>query len=150
MATMLEKYQTLYDDLVNRDAKMSTEDIWVFQELLYRIEVLQVCQTLLMDAPVGKEMSSMFCHYQLTDAYIENLKLERRLGLHADQEIQKQRDTALQNLCRIANDYRKRFSSFSPAKEDQYKAEIGKVIKTFLPAWISYRNKYINITSKEA
>lgn len=150
MAKMLEKYQNLYAGLVNRETTLSTEDIWVFQEILYRIEVLQVCRILFLNAPVGREMSEMFSHYQMTDAYIENLKLERRCGIQADQGLQKQRDTAHQNLCRVVDDYRKRFSSFAPAKEDQYKAVIGKVINTFLPAWISYRNTYINITSKGA
>ena len=150
MATMLEKYQNICADLTEGDCSMVPEEIWIFQEVVYRIEVLQVCQALVNNAPVGNEMKDMFSHYQMTDAYLENLKSERRNGTSSDQEMQKQQDTAHQNLCRVVEDYRKRFGSFSPTKQDHYKSEIGKVINTFLPAWICYRNKYINISSKEA
>ena len=149
MATMLEKYQKICSDLVC-GGSMAPEAIWMFQEVVYRIEVLQVCQAFANNAPVGNEMKDMFSHYQMTDAYLENLKSERRNGTSTDPEAQKQRDTAHQNLCRVVEDYRKRFGSFSPTKQDHYKSEISKVISTFLPAWISYRNKYINISSKEA
>lgn len=148
--TMLEKYQVTFAEIAKQESPMTLEQAWTFQELLYRIEVLQICQMFTVVAPVGNDMRAMLTHYQMVDGYFENLKCERRNGLAASEEEQKQRDTVHQNRCRIVNDYRKRFSSFTPGNPEQYKKEIGKAITTFLPAWIQTRNTYINIITKEA
>jgi hypothetical protein len=146
---MLEKYQHMFAGIAAQQP-VSLEQTWTYQELLYRMEALQVCQMFCANAPVGTDMRAMFTHYQMVDGYLENLKNERRCGLPAGDEEQKQRDAAHQNLCRIVGDYRKRFGSFAPSMPDQYKNEIGKTITTFLPAWIQARNAYIKINSKEA
>lgn len=148
--TMLEKYQLAFADITKQESPMTHEQSWTFQELLYRMEVLQVCQMFTVVAPVGNDMRAMLTHYQMVDGYFENLKCERRNGLAASEDEQKQRDTAHQSLCRIVTDYRKRFGSFTPGSPDQYKNEIGKAITTFLPAWIQTRNTYIEISTKEA
>ena len=148
--TMLEKYQIAYAELAKQGNSMTLEQAWTMQELLYRMEVLQACQMFTLIAPVGGDMRAMLTHYQMVDGYLESLKTERRNGLASREEEQKQRDTAHQNLCRIVNDYRKRFSSFSPTRPEQYKSEITRAITTFLPAWVQSRNTFIKITTKEA
>ncbi len=147
--SMLEKYQQKLADISSQQP-VSAEQAWIFQELLYRIGALQACQTFCAAAPVGDDMQAMYTHYQMVDGYLENLKIERRFGLHTGDEEKKQRETAHQNLCRIVVDYRKRFGSFSPTEPNQYKTEILKTITTFLPAWIQARNAYTNINSREA
>ena len=42
-------------------------------------------------------------------------------------------------------DGKKRFSSFVPGNDKQYKEAISNYIKTILPVWMQYRNMYINI-----
>ena len=147
--TMLEKYQHIFAEFA-RQSPIPLELVWVYQELLYRMEVLQVCQMFAASAPVGADMQAMLTHYRMTDGYLESLKSERRYGTAASEEEQKQRDTAHQNLCRVITDSRKRFGSFRPSAPDQYKNEIVKTINTFLPAWIQTRNTYIKIVTKEA
>ncbi len=147
--TMLEKYQHTFAGLASGQP-VPLEQAWTYQELLYRMEVLQTCQMFCANAPVGSDMQSMLTHYQMVDGYLENLKNERRFGIPAPDDEQKQRDTAHQNLCRIVADYRKRFGSFSPVNPEQYKNEIGKTITTFLPAWLQTRNAYTKINTKEA
>lgn len=147
--TMLEKYQHMFAGIASRQP-VPLEQAWVYQELLYRMEALQICQMFCANAPAGADMQAMFAHYQMVDSYLENLKNERRGSFSAGDEEQKQRETAHQNLCRIVQDYRKRFGSFSPSAQGQYKNEIGKTITTFLPAWIQVRNAYIKINSREA
>lgn len=147
--TLLEKYQIAFAEMVKDKGALSLEQAWSFQELLYRIEVLQVCQMFTMTAPVGNDLRAMVTHYQMVDGYFENLRSERRNGLVASEKEQKQRETVSQNLSRITNDYRKRFSSFSPSAPDQYKNEISRVISTMLPAWIQMRNVYAPIKMKE-
>lgn len=148
--TMLEKYQHSFMDIAQQAGELPLEQAWTYQELIYRMEVLQVCQMFASISPVGDDMRAMLIHYQMVDGYLENLKTERRIGFAASEDEQKQRDTAHQNLCRIVTDYRKRFGSFKPNNPEQYKNEIGKAITTFLPAWIQMRNAYIKINTKEA
>lgn len=148
--TMLERYQRSFIELTQQAAGMPLEQAWTYQELLYRMEVLQVCQMFSAIAPVGDDLRAMHMHYQMVDGYLEALKTERRSAFVASEEEQKQRDTSHQNLCRIVNDYRKRFGSFVPGNPEQYKNEICQAITTFLPAWIQTRNAYIKLNTKEA
>ena len=46
---------------------------------------------------------------------------------------------------KVALDGKKRFSSFVPGNDKQYKEAISNYIKTILPVWMQYRNMYINI-----
>ena len=62
---------------------------------------------------------------------------------------QKERDAAQNNLGRVIEDYRKRFSSFAPSAPESYSREIGRVIQTLLPAWLQFRNTFVPIKKKE-
>jgi len=150
MATMLEKYMYNLSRLV-QSQPMQLEQVWNYQELMYRIEVLQVCQMLVKTAPMGTKetQAEMITHYHMFDGYFECIKNERRIGLQTDENIQKQRDTAYQNLCHVIADYRKRFQSYHTKTPEQYSKNISKIVSTVLPAWINLRNTYMRINSKE-
>ena len=45
----------------------------------------------------------------------------------------------------MIQDYRKRFSAFSPTAAMAYKKEINRVITTLLPAWLQFRNTFVPI-----
>ena len=145
MATMLENYQELRNAMEKQESPLTTAQIWQYQELIYRIGVLETCQLYAKIAPVTDNINQMVTHYQLVDAYFQCLTQERRYGMAPDEKTQKQRDTSHQNLCRVMEDYRKRLASFAPGSHEQYKKEIGGVIGTFLPVWAAYRNTYITI-----
>lgn len=146
MATYLNEYNTLKTSITQQAVdSMSLEQLMVYQELLYRIEVLETCQTMCKSAPVTTNVPDLCGHYKLVDAYILCLTKERRLGQPADKTLKAQRETASGNLEQIVTDCRKRFSSFQPSGPDQYRASIGKMINTVLPAWLQFRNTYINI-----
>jgi len=127
-------------------------EIWEQQELLYRIEVLETCQMFQKTAPNSADVKLLVTHYQMADAYIQNLTQERRYGssVSVSEETSKQRDTALLNLQRVIQDYRKCFSSFAPGNDtDCYRKTIAAVIQVILPVWIQYRQTYVEI-KKEA
>jgi len=153
MATMLETYWNIK---ANMESGISTEkpgpaQVWLYQELLYRIEVLQVCQFFQKSSPESADPKALTPHYQMLNAYIENLTLERRFGANNGDDVQKIRDTAHGNLRRIVEDYRKRFSSFAPGGDvGRYCKEVASVIQTVLPAWIQYRQTYIEIKKEAA
>jgi len=142
MATLLEKYWNMKIslDAGMKTAKPGPAQIWEYQELLYRIEVLQVCQMFLQSAPESVNTGDLLPHYQIMNAYIENLVLERRSAAECGDTAIKIRDTAYDNLRSIIDDYRKRFGSFSPGNDaSRYGKEISMVCQTVLPAWVQYR-----------
>lgn len=153
MPTVLENYHAVRKKMAIQlnEKTFPPEQAWEYQELLYRIEVLEACQMFDMIAPVDCDAKAMLLHYQMVDAYIQGLCAERRYGTVADEHRKKQRETARDNLLRVIQDYRKRFSSFNPDRPEQYKKEIWRTICSLLPAWLQYRNTYVALgENKEA
>ena len=153
MATLLENYKASKDSFENglQVAKPGPAQIWMYQEFLYRIEVLEVCQMFVKTAPEGTDIKTLCVHYQMVDAYFQNLTMERRSGACSAESVQKQRDTAHGNLLRVIQDYRKRFGSFAPGNDaDCYRKIIANVIQTVLPVWVQYRQTYIELTKEAA
>ena len=153
MGTMLERYWAIKVDMDSgmQTAKPPPEQIWQYQELLYRIEVLQACRMFQKTAPESADVKVLTPHYQMLNAYIENLTLERRGCAANSGDMQAQRDTARGNLRRVVEDYRKRFGSFAPGNDaGRYGKEISSVIKAVLPAWIQYRQACTEISKEVA
>lgn len=148
MATWLSEYKKLKDDMEKQlsAGKASLEHLLLYQELLYRIEVLRVSQAFCQTAPVTTEVSVLAGHYQLLDAYIQCLTKERRLGQPADQNLKAKRQTAAETFTKVVQDCRKRFSSFTPVDQNQYRKDVSSLINTVLPVWLQLRNTYINIS----
>lgn len=148
MATWLTEYHSLKEKMAQQaiEGSMSLEQLMLYQELIYRIGVLETCQTLCKTAPVTSDMQAMGTHYKLVDAYILCLTKERRFGQPADKELKARRQTTSEALEKAVTDCRKRFSSFSPTAQDHYKKSIGSLVNTVLPVWLQLRNTYINIT----
>jgi len=140
--TLLERYWKIRVDFkdVHKETMPSPAQLWNLQEVMYRIEVLEVFQQFAIAAPLSADMKVLFRHYQVVDAYAENLKKERDFPTAPNQDLQKQRDTALTSLCSVIDDYRKRYASYTPQTPEQYHKDIGRTIGTILPAWIQYRN----------
>jgi hypothetical protein len=126
------------------------EEVSRQQEILYRIEVLESCQLFVKTTPLTAEPKALYWHYLMVDAYFRNLRTERCLAVHANEDVQKRRDTALGNLDRVIQDYQNRFKSFAPSGDaDHYRKKITGVIQTVLSVWVQYRQTFIEI-SKEA
>lgn len=147
MATLLNQYLTKQEELQSQIAadSMPLDSLVILQELNYRICVLKTMQSFCQTAPVTTEAKPIGFHYQLVDAYVRFLISERKFGLRTDEAGAKKRETAAAALERIFTDNRKRFASFQIANQSQYKNSIGNMVQTILPAWIQYRNTYINI-----
>ena len=151
MATVLESLYNRRSEMDQRIAKggVPADVIWRHGEIVYRIGVLETCQMFCRTAPVTMETQFLLGHYKMLDAYVQCLALERRYGPNRGPDTQKERDAAQNNLGRVIEDYRKRFSSFSLSAPDSYSHEIGKVIQTLLPAWLQFRNTFVPIKKKE-
>lgn len=151
MPTVLENYHNLHKEVDQRIAQggAPAEALWQHGEVVYRISVLETCQTFCKTAPVTLEMQALQGHYKMLDAYVQCLASERRYGPNRGPDTQKERDAAQNNLGRVIQDYRKRFASFAPTEPDSYSREIGKVVRTLLPAWLQFRNTFVPLKKKE-
>lgn len=124
---------------------MNAGEQMVFQELIYRINVLESCMCLCKSAPVGPDLQQMMYHYQIVDAYWQCMMVDHRFGNPANDKIKAQRQTALRNLETIIQDTRAGFSSCAPTSEGAYRTAILKAVNTVLPAWLQFRDTYVTI-----
>ena len=145
MATTLEQYNQMQQQLTAKiaDGSMTVDQLLGYQELLYRISVLESCMNFVKTAPVTNDMKVMSYHYQVVEALFTCLVQERQFGIPADDVVRKQRATALENLQTVVNSFRKQFQSFKPAAPEAYRAAVTKMVNTILPAWLQYRFTYI-------
>ena len=147
MATYLDEYRNrkLSFAPLLQAGKMTLRDTVVYQELLYRIQVLETCKMLCKVAPITTNMNDLLLHYQLTDTLLSCMAEERHMGFPADDKGKAQRKTAVENFHRVLTDFRKRFSSFRAEKPEQYQQAISAMMNTVLPVWIQMRNTYVPI-----
>jgi hypothetical protein len=153
MATLLEGYHSRLKQLNSgmQIALPGPSDIWMQQELYYRVGVLETCQLFVKTAPKSAGAQDLCWHYQMVDAFFQNLTTERRYAADAHDILQKLRETAHGNLQKVIADYRKRFGSFTPGSDAEcYRKTITNVIQTVLAAWIQYRQTYIEIIKEAA
>ena len=95
MATWLEEYtqlKTVAEQKIG-SAQLTTSEMLGYQEVLYRIEVLEACKMFSKTAPVTTEMKPLVTHYQMVDAYLQCLSRERRIGMPADEQLKAIRKT---------------------------------------------------------
>ncbi|MCL2301379.1 MAG: hypothetical protein FWC27_14645 [Firmicutes bacterium] len=158
--TMLEKLQAQKTALVAQmeESALTPEQLWLFQEFNYRIEVFESCQMFCRSAPRTTETQVLGLHYKVVDAYIRHLSQERQYGKRGnaattegsnDETQQKHRAAALENLNRVIIDYRKRFQSFRADTAEQYAAAIDQVLHNVLIAWTQHRQCYVEIKKED-
>ena len=145
MATTLEQYYQTKQQLTAKieNGGLTVDQLLGYQELLYRIAVLESCMNLAKTAPVTEDMKTMCDHYKVVGNFFGCLIQERQLGILADEKLQKQRDTALNNFKTVYDSFCKQFKSFKPTTPEAYRAAITKMINTILPAWLQYRCTYV-------
>lgn len=147
MSTILNAYINLQQTMAPRaeGGVLSTEELMLYQELLYRIDVLSTIRAFCKTAPITTEINVLSSHYKLVDAYIQCMTSERKIGAPANDALKEQRATGGDSLNKIVHNSRKTFSSFCPTSQEQYKQNIGSMISAILSIWVPYRNTYINI-----
>lgn len=147
MATYLDDYNNrkLSFGPLLKQGKMTLGDTMVYQELLYRIQVLETCQMLCKTAPVTTDTRELVGHYQLVDAVLFCAGKEHAFGIPVQEQDKAQRKAAGENLAKIVADCRKRFSSFQAKSPEQYRQSISAMVGTVLVAWVQLRNTYVPI-----
>ena len=149
--TLLENYKLQKDYAVEymKKNRPTTQQVWYFQELAYRITVLEVFQAFLLAAPLSVDSTELVPHYQSFEAYVLCLLNERKFATTDNEEIKKQQATASENLQLIFMSNKKKFSNYAPRTAEQYHGDVESFTNTILPAWIQYRNTLIDISTKE-
>lgn len=148
MATVLEQYREKQKQVLQKaeERNLPLQELLAMQELNYRVCVLETFQAFCRSAPITTEVRALGYHFQMVEAYVGFVLAERRFGPKTDPEGQKRRETALSSLERVAQDGRRRFTSFAAQSQEQYKAAVSQYIKTILPVWLQYRETYITIS----
>ena len=147
MSTYLDDYNNRKLSFVPllQAGKMTLGDSMVYQELLYRIQVLETCQMLCKTAPVTTDTRELLGHYQLVDAVLFCAGREHTFGVPVKDQGKAQRKVAGENLSKVVTDCRKRFSSFQAKSPEQYRQSITAMISMILVAWVQLRNTYVPI-----
>lgn len=147
MATILTDYLARQDELRYKviENDMPLEEMLNYQELNYRVDILETCKALTISAPITTDTKKMGYHYHLTDAVFNSILNDRKIGPKTDVEGEKKRETAYKTVERVIQDGRRRFRSFSVSSNEQYKETISQLINAVLQVWIQYRNTYTNI-----
>jgi hypothetical protein len=147
MATILEQYTGLKEKISTQIASgnFPYNQMLQYQEMLYRIDVLETCMAFVKTAPVTMDQRVLSTHYQMLDAFLMCMLQERKIGQPGDETVRKQRETAYTNFQTVVNTFRKQFSSFRPGNQDTYRNTIQNMVSTILPAWMSYRNTYVSL-----
>lgn len=147
MATYLDEYRNrkLSFAPLLQAGKMTLRDTVVYQELLYRIQVLETCKMLCKAAPVTTDTRELVGHYQLVDAVLFCAEKEHAFGVPVQEKGKAQRKAAGENLAKIVTDCRKRFSSFQAKTPEQYRQSISAMVGPVLVAWVQLRNTYVPI-----
>lgn len=145
--TLLEQYNAKLNELNEkiRAGQLPPEENLAYQELVYRVGVLNTCKAFCASAPMGKETTLLCYHYQVVAMYIKMLGNERQVGSKTDDEGKKKRAAAKETIDRVMNDGVRRFSSFKPTADDIYKKTVTEYINAYISVWLQYRNTYINI-----
>lgn len=151
MATVLENYYSIRAQVDKRIVQggAPADAVWWYGEVVYRIGVLETFQMFCRTAPTTMESKVLQGHYQMLDAYVQSIALERRYGPNRGPDTQKEREAAQTNLGRVIQDYRKRFSSFAPAAPESYGFEVSRVVNTLLPAWLQFRNTFVPLKKEK-
>lgn len=147
MATILADYLARQDELRCKgiDGSMSMEEVVGYQEINYRVNVLETCKALTISAPVTTDAKKMGFHYQLTEAVLGAALTDHKVGPKTDDEGEKKRETAYKAVERVFQDGKRRFRSFKATTKEQYKDTVSNFINTVIQVWIQYRNTFIKI-----
>lgn len=147
MANILAEYLAMQDDLRLKVTgnKLPLESVVGYQELNYRVDVLETCKSLTITAPITTDVKKLGYHYQLTEKVLGSLTTEHKIGPTVTEEGKKKREAALSALERVIQDGRRRFSSFKATTPELYKETVTRFIGSVLNVWIQYRNTYIKI-----
>ena len=144
---LIEQYHELKKKMQTelQAGKLRPEQLFLYQELNYRVDVLETMRDFCQSAPVTCDASVLVTHFRIVDTYIRFLLGERRVGCQTDEKGQKERETAYQALNSVVQDYLKRFAGFQPAAPELYRKSISDTIQAFLCVWLQYRTTYISI-----
>ncbi len=145
--TLIEQYSEQCKKLDEKISagKLAPEELCVYQELKYRICILDTLRGMCVSAPITTDTEVLFKHFKIVSAYLRFLREERKLGNKTDEEGIKKREAGANSLERVVADWIKRFGSFTPTTPELYKKQISECINAVLPVWCQYRNTYINV-----
>jgi len=145
--TTLERYLLRRFDLETalRAEPVDLTVLWKYQEVMYRISVIETCRAFQETIPASDEIVTLLPHFQMLMAFFQHLVSERRLGIPDDIKTRRHRDSAHMSLVRIMDDHSSRLMHYTPEGPEQYRLDVRNIISTVLSAWMQYRDSLLPI-----
>lgn len=146
MAKYLPEYRQRLEALSGQDT-LSVQPLIEYQELSYRISVLETSNMIIKSAPDTLDsMDAISAHFQIVQGYIQMLPHNHKFGPgFTDQNAFAQFQTAQSALKQIISDCTKRFSSLRLDSPDAYKRNVITLLNTIMPVWLQYRNTLLKL-----
>ena len=147
MATVLETYQEQmrkYKAQIEADG-LPPDEMMSFQEMNYRICVLDTIRCMLRVCPVTTDMQVIAEHFKLVSCYMSSLLKEHKILPSPDEARKNQVATAHSSLEHVIQDGNNFFMSFTAPNPYCYRESISKYCFTVLPIWVQYRQTFISL-----
>lgn len=133
------------EQLVNQKVELDVQQMLMYQELNYRIQILESLAFLLNSAPRTDDNKKMRRHYMMVDAFLQHMMRERKYKKPALPDLQDALEVARESLQQIYDDFKARFASYEATTAKKYKQDVMNFVISVLMAWIVYRDMFLPI-----
>ena len=137
-----ELYETYHQQV--EEGELPLKKLLEYQELKYRIFVLDTIQAFEMNIPLTEDKKDIQRHYYVVSKFIRSLLTEHKYGTKTDEAGVKVRETAEKALQKVVADGERRFKSLAIQFQQYYKS-ICDYFQAVLIVWTQYRESYIKI-----
>lgn len=146
---LIEQYQKsgklLEEQLLG--CECSVKKVVELQELKYRISVLSTMRMFEGSAPIDGTLDDIAYHFRILTKYIGFLIEERKMGKKTDEAGQKKRKTAAEALESVFESKKEEYEEYDfEENPSTYMKFVNGVICTVIPAWVQYRDSYIDVS----
>ncbi len=144
---------TIADALRERQNKLTSSlsiyEATIFQEIAYRLSVLDVIARIDAAIPETTERSKCGAHYQFMMSYLHLLVEEHCFVKPSSDKAAEARACAKEMLIKILKDNEQRLMSFMPQEPGDYHKMAKNTLQTVTIAWISYRETFVRILNEK-
>ena len=148
MAKLLDDYYAKRESLSKQlsfGKGLNQEQLYQFNELLYRINVMETLRMLMATAPVTLETRPQSEHFRVFSALVNGLMNERQIAVSGNPKEVEQRKAAHNAFSTMATCCLKSFHSYVPSAADDYRKSIEQTISAVLSSWVPYRDTFVKL-----
>ncbi len=148
--SLLQDYVSLKNEVEDRmEGAKAWKRIVLFQELSYRVFVLETLQAFMNTVPDIEDGKAVNYHVKAMIAYLQDLPDEHKFALKADEEGKEARETALKALQKACKDACRKLDEYEPEEQEEYIKGIKKILGSVVKVWAQYRETLVAVYQTE-